>query len=622
CVTQHSLFRKYVVIFVLLVSASLLTSGVVQLALFYQENQAALVTIQREKADGAASRIESFILEIQRLVAGSLSAAPPSVQPDELEQARADLSRLLRQAPAILEVSYVDATGHEQLLLSRVALSEVRSQRDRSQDAAVLGAQAQGTFYGPVYFRDGSEPYMTVAARSGSRNAIVVAEVNLKFIWDLVAGVQVGKAGYAYVVDREGQLVAHPDIALVLRHPDLSSLAQVQAVDAVNAPSVARNLDGRDVLTARAAVNTLGWSVFVEQPLQEAFAPLYASIVRTAVLLVAGLVVAVAASLFVADRMVTPIRALRAGATRIGQGDLNAQIEVHTGDELEALAASFNSMAAQLRESYRTLEQRVEARTRELEDAMTQIEAANHHKSEFLASMSHELRTPLNAIIGFSDALAEQFFGPLNAKQARYVQHISSSGRYLLALINDILDLSKIEAGRMELEVQRFSLAEALETGLTMVRERAVRHGITLNAVIDPAVGTIDGDERKVKQVVYNLLSNAVKFTPDGGRIDVTAQRINECVEVAVRDTGVGIPLEDQARIFDAFQQGDSGATHTQEGTGLGLTLSRQFVELHGGRLWVESTPGEGSTFRFTLPIGRPIEPRAEPEAMVAVHGR
>ncbi|MBV9172556.1 MAG: HAMP domain-containing protein [Chloroflexi bacterium] len=620
--TQHSLFRKYVVIFVLLVSASLLTSGVVQLALFYQENQAALVTIQREKADGAASRIESFILEIQRLVAGSLSAAPPSVQPDELEQARADLSRLLRQAPAILEVSYVDATGHEQLLLSRVALSEVRSQRDRSQDAAVLGAQAQGTFYGPVYFRDGSEPYMTVAARSGSRNAIVVAEVNLKFIWDLVAGVQVGKAGYAYVVDREGQLVAHPDIALVLRHPDLSSLAQVQAVDAVNAPSVARNLDGRDVLTARAAVNTLGWSVFVEQPLQEAFAPLYASIVRTAVLLVAGLVVAVAASLFVADRMVTPIRALRAGATRIGQGDLNAQIEVHTGDELEALAASFNSMAAQLRESYRTLEQRVEARTRELEDAMTQIEAANHHKSEFLASMSHELRTPLNAIIGFSDALAEQFFGPLNAKQARYVQHISSSGRYLLALINDILDLSKIEAGRMELEVQRFSLAEALETGLTMVRERAVRHGITLNAVIDPAVGTIDGDERKVKQVVYNLLSNAVKFTPDGGRIDVTAQRINECVEVAVRDTGVGIPLEDQARIFDAFQQGDSGATHTQEGTGLGLTLSRQFVELHGGRLWVESTLGEGSTFRFTLPIGRPIEPRAEPEAMVAVHGR
>jgi signal transduction histidine kinase len=583
-----------------------MASGLVQLFFSYQENQSSLVALQREKAAGAAVQIRDFITGIQQLEAGALTS-PTEADTVALDQRRNDLLRLLRQAPAILEASYLDAKGHEQLRISRLELSVIGGNADRSNDPPYIGTRAADTYYGPVYFRNESEPYMTLAVRDAtSGGGALVAEVNLKFIWDVVSRIQVGKSGYAYVVDSDGDLIAHPEISLVLSRRDLSGLQQIKAIkpaDTVDEPNVASNLQGQQVLAARAAVDPPGWWIFVEQPLQDAFAPVYASLFRTAVLLIAGMVLSVLVSLVLARRMVTPIRALQMGADRIGAGALDARIDVHTGDELEALGNAFNRMATQLRELYGTLEQRVAERTRELVEAKEEVEIANRHKSEFLASMSHELRTPLNAIIGFSDALDEQFFGPLNARQARYVQHIMSSGRHLLALINDILDLSKVEAGRMELEVGRFSLLEALESGLTMVRERANQHGIELHLQCDPGVQNIEADERKVKQVLFNLLANAVKFTPDRGYVYVSACRANAWVEVSVRDTGMGVAPEDQARIFDAFQQGARGVPQPQEGTGLGLTISRQFVELHGGRLWVESELGNGSTFRFTLPV-------------------
>jgi CheY-like chemotaxis protein len=225
------------------------------------------------------------------------------------------------------------------------------------------------------------------------------------------------------------------------------------------------------------------------------------------------------------------------------------------------------------------------------------LERASRHKSEFLASMSHELRTPLNAIIGFSEVLLDEMFGDVNERQALYLNDILTSGRHLLSLINDILDLSKIEAGKMELEPSTFSLPAVLEAGITMVRERATNHGITLGLDVGPGVGTVEADERKVKQVVFNLLSNAVKFTPDGGRVDVAARCNGASVEVAVRDSGIGIDPADQERIFEEFQQAGQ-----REGSGLGLALARNFVALHGGRLWVESEVGAGSTFTFSLP--------------------
>jgi signal transduction histidine kinase len=238
----------------------------------------------------------------------------------------------------------------------------------------------------------------------------------------------------------------------------------------------------------------------------------------------------------------------------------------------------------------------------EIADKSRQLEAASRHKSEFLANMSHELRTPLNAIIGFSEVLAEKMFGDVNDKQAEYLQDILESGRHLLSLINDILDLSKIEAGRMDLEPAAFDLPSAIENALILVRERASRRAIRLGSTIDTRLGMISGDERKVKQVLLNILSNALKFTPEGGRIDIDARLHADRAEVSVTDTGVGIAPGDQEAVFEEFRQ--VGATDKKaEGTGLGLALSRRFIELHGGQISVQSEIGHGSTFTFTLPV-------------------
>jgi signal transduction histidine kinase len=240
----------------------------------------------------------------------------------------------------------------------------------------------------------------------------------------------------------------------------------------------------------------------------------------------------------------------------------------------------------------------------EIEDKSRQLEVASQHKSEFLANMSHELRTPLNAIIGFSEVLSERMFGELNEKQEEYLKDIYASGQHLLSLINDILDLSKIEAGKMDLEVSDFDLPATIDNALMLVRERAARRDIELQRAVDERLGQIQGDERKIRQVLLNLLSNAIKFTPQGGRIDVRAKRVNGFIEVSVSDTGVGIAPGDQDAVFEEFRQVGTAAKKV-EGTGLGLALSRKFIELHGGKIWVRSEVGKGSTFTFTVPVRR-----------------
>jgi len=239
---------------------------------------------------------------------------------------------------------------------------------------------------------------------------------------------------------------------------------------------------------------------------------------------------------------------------------------------------------------------------REIQDKSQQLEIANRHKSEFLANMSHELRTPLNAVIGFSEVLAERYFGELNEKQMEYVNDIHSSGRHLLGLINDILDLSKIEAGRMELDLADFDLPAALQNAMTLVKERAQRHGIALSLEVDLSLGLVRADERKFKQIMLNLLSNAVKFTPEGGKVSVAAKPNGAGVEVAVSDTGVGIAPEDHDAVFEEFKQVGRDYTRKAEGTGLGLALTKRFVELHGGQIRIASSLGKGATFTFTLP--------------------
>jgi signal transduction histidine kinase/ActR/RegA family two-component response regulator len=240
---------------------------------------------------------------------------------------------------------------------------------------------------------------------------------------------------------------------------------------------------------------------------------------------------------------------------------------------------------------------------RELETKGSELEIASRHKSEFLASMSHELRTPLNAVIGFSEVLLERMFGDINERQEEYLRDIWSSGKHLLELLNEILDLSKVEAGQMQLDVTTFPVREALEYALAMLRERALLHQVELDLDVAVDVGVVEADELRFKQVVLNLLTNAVKFTPDGGRIVVRARSQEGELLVAVTDTGIGIPEEDRERIFESFQQGGRGASN-EEGTGLGLTVCRRMLELHGGRIWIESEVGKGSTFTFALPLG------------------
>jgi len=946
------LFPKYATLIIALVAAVLGASGAVSIYFSYRETRAQLVALQFEKAQGAATRIEQYVLDIEHQLSWT---ALPRVDGggDAMEQRRIEYLKLLRQTPAITEVVWIDPAGLEQLRVSRLAMDAIAQGANLARDPKFTVAQAGKTHYGAVYFRKGTEPYMTISRPAGSGGGVTAAEVNLKFVWDVVSRIKIGQAGLAYVVDSGGTLIAHPDISLVLKKSDLSALPQVAArtLPEGAAQPVARDLKGAEVLAAHAPIPTLGWTVFVESPRAEAYAPLYATILRTGLLLLGGLVVATAASFFLARALVRPIQALQEGAAKIGAGGLDHRIDIKTGDELEGLAAQFNKMSADLKESYAGLERKVEARTAELSEALEQqtataeilqvisgsvadaqpvfeailrscerlfgglhmgitlvgedervhlaaqhgtitdgaafertfpvpltaesgsgqailgkrvvqyadtdapdvppyvrrsavavetrsvvlapliwegraigaifvgrrvpglfsdkdvallktfadqaviaiqnarlfnetnealeqqrasaevlsvisrsvsnaqpvfdsillscqrlfdgsnavidrlgddgqwhlaaydgphrealerlypipvgaahgidteilqrrvihfpdvanapempekvragcaivgcqslamapmlsesgrigtilvgrhhhepftpketallltfadqaviairnarlfneiqdksreLEQANQHKSEFLANMSHELRTPLNAIIGFSEVLSEGMFGDVNEKQLEYLRDIHSSGHHLLTLINDILDLSKIEAGRMELDLSRFNLALLLDNATTLVRERALRQGLTLTLEVDPQLGDWVADQRKLKQIAINLLSNAVKFTPAGGRVTLRARALENAavnaVEIAVVDTGVGIAADQQALVFEEFRQAGGDYLRKTEGTGLGLALAKRFVELHGGTMRLDSAPGQGSTFAFVLP--------------------
>jgi signal transduction histidine kinase len=365
------LFPKYALLIIALVGGMLIASGAIGIYFSYRESRSNLVALQEEKAQAAAARIEQYVLEIERQLSWT---ALPRVESggDPIEQRRFEYLKLLRQAPAVTEVAWLDPSGHEQLRMSRLAMNVVGAGTDFSTQPMFTEAMAGRVYYGPVSFRKGTEPYMTIARPAGNTGGVTAADVNLKFVWEVVSRIKIGQAGVAYVVDSTGTLIAHPDISLVLKKTDMKPLPQVAASMRPDAPAVVEAVDirGTPVLSADFAIPTLHWTVFVESPEAEAFAPLYASILRAALVLGAGLLVATIASFFLARTLVRPLRALQEGAARIGAGELEHHIEVHTGDELEGLAAQFNRMAADLKASYAGLERKVEERTAELSESL------------------------------------------------------------------------------------------------------------------------------------------------------------------------------------------------------------------------------------------------------------
>ena len=430
--------------------------------------------------------------------------------------------------------------------------------------------------------------------------------VNLSEVQRLSTYSRIGLSGQAVVVDRRGRVIAHPRDDWRAEARDLSSSGIFQqSLGQDIGVSWYTDPDGNIPRVAGfATVPVVGWKVWVSQPVAELRAELTPLITSTVEWLLVAIVLALVLGFLAATWITRPVDELTRAAARIAQGDFVTPVEVRArfaAKELRALAQTFGQMARELSGAYQTLEEKVSQRTSELQAANQELARANKLKSEFLANVSHELRTPLSAIIGFSQILLDGIDGPITDEQGQDISQVNKSGQSLLALINQILDLSKIEAGKMDLTPERVDLPALVTSVLESISPLAQEKGLRIDTRFGPGLPAVEADPGRLKQILINLLSNAVKFT-ERGHIEIQAQPSGRMVRIAVKDTGIGISAEAQRVIFEEFVQGDGSSTRRHGGTGLGLSIVRKLVEMHGGAITVVSQPGLGSTFTFTVP--------------------
>ncbi|HEX3504227.1 MAG TPA: cache domain-containing protein [Xanthobacteraceae bacterium] len=777
---RGGIVRRYFLIFAALIGGSLAAGLFVELAFRFQEARLTLQSEHQRMAELAALRIENYVEDIAQTL--RIAAPPRGLKDGRLsEDYLFNLRTLIRNTPAIRDAFVIGLDGHEQFRESRIAASVPNTAADHSADPFFVAARDGETYYGPVKFpNDSLEPRIRIAVPiepfAGDVAGVLAADVNVRYIWDVVQDIHVGKSGYAYVVSNDGILIAHPDLHLVLQHKDLSDLPQItQLRDPDSGESGTGEypgLSGARALVAYQRIPSLGWTVLVERPLMEAYGPALLSLGRIGGIFLALCVLAFAAAVRLRRRVVKPIEALRQGAVRLESGDLDARLSLKTGDEFEDLAEDFNRMAARLQEAHAGLEHKVAERTQALEQSLGEVKAlsdtmqtvsasldlqkvlqtivvhatelsksdggviyefdedaqvfrfraghllrpefvtelvaapptlldsiigraavlnepqnipdgaeptaphsntpvlaegyrsmlavpmtrggrvlggivlgrkvaggysdeeidllrtfangctiaieharlfyevgrkntalqlASQHKSQFLANMSHELRTPMNAILGFTDLMLDGIYGDLNPRLRKPIDQLQVNGQHLLRLINDVLDLSKIEAGRLELSLAEYNVDEIVEALQAAAYPLAQAKGLAFGVSSESRIGNCYGDSKRMFQVLLNITGNAIKFTRYGG-VNIRVARENGDVHYAVRDTGIGIPTEELGSIFEEFGRGDPAIAKEFAGTGLGLTIAKRFVTMHGGRIWAESTFNVGSTFHIVVP--------------------
>lgn len=598
------LFRRYLIATSLIVTSLLIVFGALDAWLAFRDNVNAVSRRQQIEARAAAREIQITLAIIEQQI-GQVAKLPWESGLLTAEDQREEFHRLQRLLPAILQIRAVDASRREQVFVSQLDADRLRSGIDLTKDTAFVQLGEGTVSYGAVYYLNQSEPFVPIAIREAPDSGhITVADIDLRHIARLAGTMRVGESGRAFLVDAQNRIIAHPSLSKTLGRMDVGDAPQIKAIrDALRTGdggpvSVSvKNSDGDEVRTTGIGIGRPDWLLVVEEPLAEAMVPVKHALLRTLILLVIGLIAAVAISLWLAHRLTQPILQIKDGAVRIGRGDLGARIEPSTGDELGVVAVEFNRMAARLQESYAGLEAKVATRTRELALAKDEADRANAAKTRFLASASHDLRQPMHTISLLVGMLKEEAKG---RRIEQVVGKIEASIDAMENLFGSLLDISKLDAGVIKPNVGDVELNALLRNLVVQYAPQATAKGLSLRIVGTSAI--VRSDAALLARILGNLVNNAINYT-NQGRIVVGCRRHGDKLGILIYDTGIGIDSAHLSEVFDEFVQLDNPGRDRGKGLGLGLSIVKRTADLLGHRLIVRSTPGRGSLFGVEVPF-------------------